>query len=376
MRGIKLTDLRLQYQEIGEEIEKVIRRVLEEGEFILGRELERFEEELAEFCGVEYAVGVASGTDALVIALLALGIGKGDAVITSPFTFIATAEAIIRVGAKPVFADICFQDLTLDPKEIEQCLSTGKENFRAILPVHLYGQMANMERIREIADRYRLKVIEDAAQAIGGEIKTRTGVIKVGTISDVGCLSFFPSKNLGGCGDGGAIITNSKEIAEKAKVLRNHGGRNGRYLFHGLNSRLDNLQAGVLRVKLKYLNSWLKMRQRNARYYNELLKGIPNLLLPSVERGGVFNYYTIRIKGNRRERVEKMLKKEGVESAVYYPVCLHLQEVYRELGYKQGDFPVAEQAQKEVLSLPMYPELRKEEIEKIADLVKRALKES
>ena len=381
---IEFTNLKLQYQSIKEEIDAAIQRVLTSSEFILGEELEEFEKELADYCGTREAVGVASGTDALVLALTALGIGKGDTVISTPFTFIATAEAIVRVGAKLIFVDVHPQTLNIDPIKIEQCLNRDRQNTKAILPVHLYGQMANMPKIMEIAQKYNLKVVEDAAQAFGA---------KAGAISDARCLSFFPAKNLGAYGDGGAIITDNSEVAKRAKVLRNHGSVNKyHYSVRGFNSRLDNLQAAILRVKLRHLDEWLKMRRANAVYYNQLLKD-SGLILPSSDELAAFNYYTIRVhpvkcrsaaispsaklfnrvKNNQRDKLQKALKEEGIATAIYYPLCLHLQEVYKDLGYKQGDFPVAEQAQKEVLSLPMYAELKREEIEKITGVIKQVI---
>ena len=381
--SIELTNLKLQYQGIKKEIDAAVQRVLTGAEFILGEELEEFEKELADYCGAKYAVGVASGTDALVIALASLGIGKGDAIITTPFTFIATAEAIVRVGAEPIFVDVHPQTLNIDPLKIEGCLKKARQNIKAVFPVHLYGQMADMPRIMEIAQRYNLKVVEDAAQAMGA---------KAGAIGDARCLSFFPTKNLGAYGDGGAIITESSEVARRAKALRNHGSLNKyHYSVSGFNSRLDNLQAAILRVKLRHLDEWVKRRRANAAYYNQLLED-SDLILPTIDKTSVFNYYTIRVRpvkspdtsvgeaakplfnkveNNQRDRLQKALREEGVATAIYYPLSLHLQEVYRDLGYKQGDFPVAEQAQEEVLSLPMYAELKKEEIERISKIIKQ-----
>ena len=376
---IEFTNLKLQYQGIKDEIDAAIQRVVKSGDFILGEELEKFEKELSGYCGSSYAVGVASGTDALIIALTALGIGKGDAVITTPFTFIATVEAIVRVGAKPIFVDIHPESLNIDPREIEKCLALTKCNVKAILPVHLYGHIADMKKIMQIAQKHNLKVIEDAAQAVGAIHATRytlhatdQGLKKAGTIGDIGCLSFFPSKNLGAYGDAGAVITNNSEIAKKARLLRNHSSVNKYYyLQRGFNSRLDNLQAAILRVKLRYLDRWIGMRQTNAAYYNQLLKDL-DLLLPS-DKQAAFNYYTVRIGGGQRDKLQMALKKEGIATAVYYPLCLHLQEIYKNLDYEEGSFPIAEQAQKEVLSLPMYAELKKEEIKRIATIIKKTV---
>lgn len=367
--NIPLVDLKIQYQTIKTEIDTAIQRVLEQTDFILGEELVLLEKEIAQYCGTKYAVGVASGTDAIVLSLFALGIGKGDEVITTPFTFIATSEAICRVGAKPIFIDIDEKTYNIDPEKIEDYFrqSAGKRQqaiVKAIIPVHLYGLPCEMDSIINIAKLYNLKVVEDCAQALGSEYKGR----KVGSLGDIGCLSFFPGKNLGAYGDGGMIVTNDAKVAERIKMLRNHGSKTKYYyLLHGFNSRLDTLQSAILRVKLKHLDKWIEQRCQNALYYNQLFSrtGIIAPNPPNYVKHS-FNYYTIRIK-NFRDKVQKNLQKEGIATAIYYPLSLHLQEVYGYLDYKKGDFPVSEQVQDEVLSLPMYPELKIEQIKKVVE---------
>ena len=365
---IPLVDLKAQYQSLKEEIDEAVRRVLEQGEFILGAEGKAFEEKFASYLNVQYAVGVASGTEALLLALLACGISPGDEVITTPFTFIATAEAITQCGAIPVFVDIDPQTCNIDPAQIEPKIN---EKTKAILPVHLYGQPAEMQPILALAQKYGLKVIEDCAQSLGAEYRSR----KTGSLGDAGCFSFFPSKILGACGDGGMVTTNNLDIAEKVKMLRNHGCKEKYYhLIPGFNSRLDNLQAAILRVKLKYINSWIEKRQKATEVYAYYLKEVNNIALPHIapNRSHVFNYYTIRLKNSQKNRnqLQQHIRAQNIASAIYYPVSLHLQNVYQHLKYKKGDFPESEKAQEEVLSLPVYPELTEEQIEKIAKIIK------
>ncbi|MDY6854715.1 MAG: DegT/DnrJ/EryC1/StrS family aminotransferase [Thermodesulfobacteriota bacterium] len=364
---IPLVDLRKQYQGIKDEIDEAIQQVLNETGFVLGSEVEKLEHSIARFHNTTCGVGVASGTDALLLALIACGIGKDDEVITTPFTFIATTEAICRVGAKPVFCDIDETTYNIDSKKIEEKITPST---RAILPVHLYGLSCNMEKILTLAREYNLKVIEDCAQAFGSEYKGE----RVGSFTDAGCLSFFPSKNLGAYGDGGMVVTDNEEMANHLKMLRNHGASNKYFCtMHGFNSRLDTIQAAVLRVKLRYIDRWIKDRQENAAFYNQLLSntgiGIP--VVPDYARHS-FNYYTIRIKKNR-DKVQKHLKENGIANAVYYPLCLHLQEVYTDLGYKPGDFPIAERVQNEVLSLPIYSELTHLDITEICRIIKQVV---
>ena len=373
--AIQMTDLKAQYESIKSEIDAAITEVINETGFILGKQVSLFEEEAAKYFGAKYAIGVASGTDALVLSLAALGIGKGDEVITTPFTFIATAEAISRVGAKPVFCDIDPLIYNIDADKIEEKISP---RTKALLPVHLYGMPCRMDKITAIAKKHNLKLVEDCAQSFGSEYKNK----KTGTFGDCGCLSFFPAKTLGCFGDGGMIITNSEDAAQKVKMLRNHGS-NKKYYYgiHGFNSRLDTIQAAILRIKLKHIDTWINKRIENAKYYNELFCGCGDIVTPDAQAQGAlgaaqeykhtFNYYTVRIKNNRREEVQKRLKEQSVPSAIYYPLSLHLQEVYKELGYKKGDFPIAESAQEEVLSLPMYPELDKEQIRQVCEICRQ-----
>ena len=359
---IKFLDLTFQYKSIKKEIDAAIKRVLESGHFIGGEEVENFEKEIAKFCGIRYAIGVNSGTDALFLSLKALGVGPRDEVITTPFTFIATAEVIANCGAKPVFVDIDPKTFNIDPRKIEEYLKSNiqypksKTKIKAILPVHLYGQMADMSEIMRIAKKYKLFVIEDAAQAIGAEYKGK----KAGAIGDLGCLSFFPSKNLGAYGDGGMVVTNNKKLSEKIRMMRNHGSSpKEKYLnlVLGTNSRLDSLQAAILRIKLKYLPKWSRERANKAFYYNNGLKGTGDIITPIIDSNKIhiFHQYTIRTKF--RDELQKYLKENEIPTMIYYPLPLHLQPAFKYLGYKKGDFPEAEKAAKEVLSLPLYPEL-------------------
>jgi len=299
--------------------------------------------------------------------LVSLGVGKEDEVITTPFTFIATAEAISRTGARPVFCDIEYNTFNIDPDKIEAKIT---KRTKAIIPVHLYGLPCDMDKIMDISKEHNLKIIEDCAQSFGSEYKGR----KVGSLGDIGCFSFFPGKNLGCYGDGGMIVTSDANIAENIKCLRNHGSTDRyHYRMHGFNSRLDTVQAAILKVKLKYINKWIDLRIKNANYYNGLLKDT-SFVIP-VSQDGIkhsFNYYTIRIKKNR-DLIQKNLKENNVTCAIYYPLCLHLQDIYKDLGYEQGDFPIAEQSQGEVLSLPMYPELTKEQILEIMNAIKKGI---
>jgi dTDP-4-amino-4,6-dideoxygalactose transaminase len=365
---IPLTDLKEQYLGIKDEIDNEVARVLDEGKFILGPDVKVLEKNVAGYCGTKFAVGVASGTDALVLALAAAGIAVGDEVITTPVTFVATSEAIVRAGAIPVYADIDSSTYNIDPAEIEKKIT---KKTKAILPVHLYGQSCDMPKIMSLAKKHKLAVIEDCAQSIG----TRFGEIKAGAFGDAGCFSFFPAKTLGCYGDGGMITTNNPQIAEKLEILRNHGSKTKYILdIHGYNSRLDTLQAAVLNVKLKYLDSWIEKRRKNARLYGEQFNGMNQIQLP-VETPGTyhsFNYYTLLIKKGKglRDALEKFLIEQGVSCGVYYPLCLHLQKPYQKLGYKAGDFPVGEAFSDQTISLPMYPELKPEQIKTIADTVK------
>jgi len=365
---MQFLDLKLQYRSIKKEIDIAIRRVVESSRFIGGAEVENFEREIAKFCDTKYAVGVNSGTDALLLALRALEIGSNDEVITTPFTFIATAEIISITGAKPVFVDIDPKTFNIDPSKIEKRIT---KRTRAIIPVHLFGQMANMSAIMRVARKYKLKVIEDAAQAIGSNYKNK----KAGSVGDMGCFSFFPSKNLGAYGDGGMIVTNNRKLADKVKLLRNHGSspkEKYKNLVLGTNSRLDAIQAAILRVKLQYLAKWSRERSRKAIYYNAHLSKINEIESPYIAPNytHIFHQYTIRIKNSERDRLKEYLNKHNVPTMVYYPLPLHLQPAFEYLNHRRGEFPKAEKAAKEVLSLPIYPEIKRREQDYIIKKIK------
>jgi dTDP-4-amino-4,6-dideoxygalactose transaminase len=352
---VPLTDLTAQYRSINTEIDAAMSRTLSSGSFILGAEVESFEKEAAAYCGAALGVGVASGTDALHLALLACGIGEGDEVLTTPFTFIATAESIHKCGATPVFVDIDADTCNMDLDQMDRHLTP---RTRGIVPVHLYGQPCDMTRVMQFASAHRLKVVEDCAQSLGATWQGK----KAGSFGDAGCLSFFPSKVLGAYGDGGMVVTNDTAVADHVRILRSHGSR--KKYFHdmpGFNSRLDSLQAAVLGVKLRHLDAWLERRREIAAAYANLLSGVDGISLLAERVGArhIYNYYTVRVAGGAqaRDAVAAHLKSQGIATAVYYPKSLHLQPVYASLGYRQGDFPVSETAQDEVLSLPMYPEL-------------------
>ncbi len=367
MTTVPLVDLKAQYDSIKEEITEAIQKVIDEGQFILGPEVSTLEEEIASYCETRFAVGVASGTDALLLTLLACGIKPGDEVITTPFTFIATAETITHCGATPIFSDIDPKTYNIDPAQIEAKLT---RKTKAILPVHLYGQPTDMDPVIELARKYNLKVVEDCAQALGVEYKGK----KVGSIGDAGCLSFFPSKVLGAYGDGGMVVTNDLAVAEKVRMLRNHGCKEKYYhLIPGFNSRLDSLQATILRVKLRHLDDWIAQRCRKAAYYSTLLSEVENISPPFIAPYSrhVFNYYTVSAKMAKggRDKLRSHLASCGISTAIYYPISLHLQQVYKHLGYHLGDLPESENAQERVISLPIYPELSEREIEIVVDSI-------
>ena len=371
---VSLLNLKRQYQSIKEGIDEAIKRVVESQYFIMGEEVKKFENEIADYCGVKYAIGVASGTDALLLSLRAAGVGDGenDKVITTPFTFFATVGAIVNAGGTPVFVDIDPETYNLDPEELKRLLTSDSRlstQIKALIPIHLYGQVADMDPIMEISERYGITVIEDAAQAIGAEYKHR----KAGTIGDFGIFSFFPSKNLGGYGDGGMVITNDDELAEKVKNLRAHGSTKSYYHeMVGYNSRLDALQAAVLSVKLTYLDEWSASRAENARYYTEALSNIDAIIPPTVSDycNHIYHQYTIRTTDGRRDELQRHLKEQGIGTKVYYPLPLHLQGCFKDLGYKEGDFPVSEEASRQVLSLPIYPELKQEEMDYVVKQIR------
>lgn len=354
---MKFLDLQAQYKGIKKEIDSAMQRVMDSGVFVGKDEKEVgvFENDMAKFFATKYAIGVNSGTDALALSLRALGIGQGDEVITTPFTFIATASTISNNGARPVFVDIDSKTFNINASKIEQVIT---KRTKAIIPVHLFGRLADMDAILNIAKKHRLFVIEDAAQAFGGEWKKK----KAGTLGHAGCFSFFPSKNLGAYGDGGMVVTNNRRLADKIKLLRNHGSspkKKYRHLVIGKNSRLDALQAAVLRVKLRHLSKWNKTRAQKAQYYSRRLRNLNGIETPMVqgEKAHVFHQYTIRVKYAKRDKLQQHLQKHNIPSLIYYPAPLHLQPALRYLKYKKGNFPEAEKASKEVLSLPLYPEL-------------------
>jgi dTDP-4-amino-4,6-dideoxygalactose transaminase len=378
MTNVPLLDLKAQYAQISAEVMPVIEQVCASQRFILGEQVLALEAEVAGYCAASAGIGVSSGTDALLLALMALGVGAGDEIITSPFTFFATAGTIARLGARPVFCDIDPMSFNLSPTAVAEFIdrhaslqggqlinrATGGR-IRGLMPVHLYGQSADMDPLMAVAKQYQLKVIEDAAQAIGTEYKG----VRVGSIGDIGCFSFFPSKNLGAFGDAGLCTTNDAELAESMRVLRVHGGK-PKY-FHaviGGNFRIDELQAAVLRVKLKYLDGWTEARQRNAAYYDAAFaaaKLAENVITPRARVVGrhIFNQYIVRVKN--RDALKDHLTARSIGTEIYYPVPLHLQKCFEYLKYAQGDFPESERAAAETLALPIYPELTRAQLDHV-----------
>jgi dTDP-4-amino-4,6-dideoxygalactose transaminase len=375
--NVPLLDVRAQYEEnnLREQVMPLIDEICTAQAFVFGKKLEDFEQAMADYSQCKYAVGVSSGSDALIISLMVEGIGAGDEVITTPFTFFATVGAIWRVGAKPVFVDIDPDDFNIDPKQIEAKITP---KTKAIMPVHLFGQMAKMDEIMEIANKHNLVVIEDAAQAIGCEYKEK----RAGSYGDYGCFSFYPSKNLGAFGDAGIVTTNDKEKYEKLKMFRNHGADPVTRYMHeyvGGNFRMDALQGAILHVKLKHLDKWSKARQTNAAKYKELLAEVVDAdkakLPVNIENANrhIYNQYSILVADGKRDELQKKLGEAGIGSAVYYPLCLHLQKCFESLGHKEGDFPISEKASTEILSLPIFPELKQEQIEYVASKIKEIL---
>jgi len=361
-------DLSAQYAAIGSEIRAAVERVLASQQFVLGREGIALEEEIARLCGVAHGVGVASGTDALILALRACGVKAGDEVLLPPFTFVATGSAVSALGAKPVFADIRPDTYNIDPSEFERRVTP---RTRAIVVVHIYGLAADMDPILAFAKARKLPVIEDNAQAIGASYKGR----RTGSLGDAACLSFYPTKNLGAYGDAGMVVTNSAELAARIRTLRNHG-QSEKYRSNepGWNSRLDEIQAAILRVKLRHLSHWQRARQSHAAEYNRLFSQIPGVMPPLAPEGfeHVYHQYTIRIE--QRDALQNFLSERKIGSTVYYPCPLHLQPLYASLGHKASDFPHAERAAREVLSLPMYPELREEQMARVVETIAEFLK--
>ena len=373
---IPFLDLKVQYKQIEQEVMPMITRAMADGAFVGGEQVSCFETEFASFCNSSYCVGVNSGTDALRFALMAIGVGPGDEVITVPNTFIATTEAISQVGAKPVFVDIYPDTCNMDPNKLEDYLkkrlkpnaSSLTPRPKAVIPVHLYGQPADMDPILEIAQKNGIAVIEDACQAHGANYDIGR---KAGSMGAVGCFSFYPGKNLGAFGEGGAIVTQDETVAQKIRMIRDHG-QNKKY-FHdleGYNGRLDAIQAGVLRIKLKRLGHWNKLRRKNAAYYHDLLSEIPSVtLLTEAEFAeSVYHLYVILV--DDRDGLQKFLDSKGIATGLHYPLPLHLQKAYSDLGYNKGDFPITENIAGRLLSLPMFPELTRKQIRYVCDMIK------
>jgi dTDP-4-amino-4,6-dideoxygalactose transaminase len=364
---VPLLDLTEQNQALRPEIEAALGRVLDTNGFILGAEVAALEKELAAYCGTRYAIGCASGTDALLLALMAFDVGAGDEVITTPYSFFATVSSVTRLSAKPVFVDIDPQTFNLDVSQIEGKIT---ERTKAIQPVHLYGQCADMTELRRIGGKYGVPLVEDAAQAIGAE----ENEVRAGAMSEIGCFSFYPSKNLGGMGDGGFMTTDSDELAHKLNALRVHGSFERYYhKWVGLNSRLDGFQGAVLRVKLPHLDAWSDKRKANADYYRELFTdaGLTEQITLPFERENVrhiYNQFVVRVP-ERRDDLRKFLAENDIGTDIYYPVSLHLQECFEYLGYQPGDFPESERASRETLALPIYPELRREQQEYVVEKI-------
>jgi len=359
---IDFGDLKRNYLSIQKEIDKSVQKVLQKGWFILGENVEKFEKEFAEYCQARYGVGVGNGLGAIQISLMALRIGKNDEVLTAPNSAMATALAISLVGAKPIFVDINPETYNIDSLKIEAKIT---KKTKAILPVHLFGQSADMEAINKIAKKYNLKVIEDACQAHGANYQGR----KTGSLSNIGCFSFYPSKNLGTYGEGGMILTNNKHLAEQAIRLRNYGQKT-RYLFpeRGINSRLDELQAAILRVKLRYLDKWNQRRRFLAKLYNQYLAN-SSVIIPQEQKDCEHIYHLYVIRTKKRNQLQRYLAKQGIQTAIHYPKPIYLQKAYQDLGLKKGTCPIAEKYSQEILSLPIYPELKESQIKKISQTI-------
>ncbi len=364
---IPFVDFKKQYGQIKKEVEKEVKEVLNSGHYVLGPKLENFEKKFADFCQVKYAFGVNNGTSALLLALLALGVKRGDEVITQPNTFVATVEAIVLAGAKPIFVDIYPKTYNLNPKLIKRAIN---KRTKVILPVHLFGRPNDMATILKIARKHKLFVVEDCAQAHGAKIRNK----KAGSFGDIGCFSFYPTKVLGAMGEGGAVVTNNKKLAENIKKIRDHGSEK-KYLHSlvGFNFRLEALQGAILGVKMKYLNQWIKARQRVAKIYHRLLKDLP-LVRPFEDKISRSVYYVYVIRTKDREKMQNHLSEQGIGTLIHYPVPVHLQTAFRYLGYKKGDFPAAEKAAQEILSLPFWPEITGAEQKYVAQKIKEFFK--
>ena len=390
--NVPMLNLKLQYAQIKDEIQRALDDVFESQQFILGPTVESFEKEIARYTDAVCAVGVSSGTDALLLSLMALGIGKDDLVITTPFTFFSTASSISRVGAIPLFSDIDPLTYTMDPGRLEETIATlaveKRRRVKAIMPVHLYGQCADMESLAEIASRHQLRIIEDAAQALGAHYMKDGAAVKrhAGSRGECGCFSFFPTKNLGACGEAGMVITGDEALAAQLRSLRHHGCRSQREQYYydaiGINGRLDALQAAVLKVKLKHLNEWNTKRRSNADSYHRLFRerrlaapqdepgGVEKpLCLPGERKGNYHIYHQYVIRSRNRDGLKAFLDKQGIGCGIYYPVPVHLQPCYASLGLKEGSLPESERASREVLALPIYPELTREQQEAVVNAV-------
>jgi dTDP-4-amino-4,6-dideoxygalactose transaminase len=362
-----MVDVVGQYRKIKKEIDEAALRVIESGQYILGKEVTEFENDITRYLDVKYAIGCASGTDALMVAMMALGIGQSDEVITTPFTFVATTETIVLLGAKPVYVDIDPKTFNLDPSKVEEAITN---KTKAIIPVHLYGQSVDMDLLLEIANRHGIPVIEDMCQAVGADYESR----KVGGLGVMGCISFFPSKNLGALGDAGMVVTNDATLADKLRMIVVHGSRvRYKHEILGVNSRLDAIQAAMLRVKLKYLNQWIDARRAAASVYNRLFEH-SDVEIPYEAPYGkhVFHQYTIRLE--KRDEVVHNLEKKKIPHGIYYPIPLHLQEAYMNAGEQKEVFPVTEKAAAEVLSLPMHTELDEEQQKYIVQAILEVIK--
>jgi len=364
---VPLLDLSIQHQNLREELRLAIDGVLDSQQFILGSEVTALEHELAEYCQTRFAIGCASGSDALLLALMALDVKPGDEIITTPFSFFATVSAITRMGAKPVFVDIDPQTYNLDVSQVAAKIS---EKTRAIMPVHLYGQCADMKELLLVSKQNGVPVIEDAAQAIGAEEDGK----RAGSMGEIGCFSFYPSKNLGGAGDGGMLTVNNEEIARRLHILRVHGAeKTYQHQYIGINSRLDSLQAAILRVKLRELDEWTAARQRNAFFYRELfgdycLDDVVGLPFERENVRHIYNQFVIRVPG-KRDELKTFLLEKGIGTAIYYPISLHMQECFAFLGGKEGDLPESERASLETLALPIFPELREDQLEYVVEKI-------